>query len=95
MSITEATIRHVATLARLEIQPEELQTYTGQLARILGLMEQLRAIPTDGIEPMSHAVEMTIPERPDQAVNGDRRDALLANAPDSEAGCFRVPKIIE
>ncbi|MBF0272976.1 MAG: Asp-tRNA(Asn)/Glu-tRNA(Gln) amidotransferase subunit GatC [Magnetococcales bacterium] len=95
MSITEETIRHVATLARLEITPGELQTYAGQLSRILGLMEQLRAIPTEGIAPMSHAVEMTIPEREDRVVCQDRRDALLANAPDSAEGCFRVPKIIE
>ncbi|MBF0627098.1 MAG: Asp-tRNA(Asn)/Glu-tRNA(Gln) amidotransferase subunit GatC [Magnetococcales bacterium] len=95
MTITEATIRHVATLARLEVSPDELQTYTGQLSRILGLMEQLRAIPTDGIAPMSHAVELTIPEREDQAVNPDRRAAMLANAPDATEGCFRVPKIIE
>ncbi|NGZ07685.1 MAG: Asp-tRNA(Asn)/Glu-tRNA(Gln) amidotransferase subunit GatC [Magnetococcales bacterium] len=95
MSITEDTIRHVATLARLEISSAELPAYTGQIARILGLMEQLRAIPTDGVEPMSHAVEMTIPERLDQVVNTDQRALLLANAPDVEAGCFRVPKIIE
>ncbi|MBF0212724.1 MAG: Asp-tRNA(Asn)/Glu-tRNA(Gln) amidotransferase subunit GatC [Magnetococcales bacterium] len=95
MSITEETIRHVATLARLDISPGEIQTYTGQLSRILGLMEQLRAIPTEGIAPMSHAVALTLPEREDVAVNPDRREALLANAPDSEEGCFRVPKIIE
>ncbi|MBF0294493.1 MAG: Asp-tRNA(Asn)/Glu-tRNA(Gln) amidotransferase subunit GatC [Magnetococcales bacterium] len=95
MSITADTVRHVATLARLEISPEEIDTYAEQLNRILGLMEQLRQIPTDGIEPMSHAVEMTLPEREDRVVNADRRDALLANAPDAEEGCFRVPKIIE
>ncbi|MBF0164609.1 MAG: Asp-tRNA(Asn)/Glu-tRNA(Gln) amidotransferase subunit GatC [Magnetococcales bacterium] len=95
MSITEQTIRHVATLARLQISDAEIQTYTDQLSRILGLMEQLRAIPTDGVAPMSHAVEMSIPEREDRVENGDRRDAMLANAPDAEEGCFRVPKIIE
>ncbi|GAB0058931.1 Glutamyl-tRNA(Gln) amidotransferase subunit C [Candidatus Magnetaquicoccaceae bacterium FCR-1] len=95
MSITEETIRHVATLARLEISDAEIHTYTDQLARILGLMEQLRAIPTDGVASMSHAVAMTTPEREDRVVNENRRDAMLANAPDAEEGCFRVPKIIE
>ncbi|MBF0341278.1 MAG: Asp-tRNA(Asn)/Glu-tRNA(Gln) amidotransferase subunit GatC [Magnetococcales bacterium] len=95
MSITEQTIRHVATLARLEIPPEEIPVYTGQLSRILELMEQLRAIPTEGIDPMSHAVEMTIPQREDRVVNTDQRDLMLSNAPDQAEGCFRVPKIIE
>ncbi|MBF0180638.1 MAG: Asp-tRNA(Asn)/Glu-tRNA(Gln) amidotransferase subunit GatC [Magnetococcales bacterium] len=95
MSITADTVRHVATLARLEISPEEIDTYAEQLNRILGLMEQLRQIPTSGIAPMSHAVEMTLPERDDLVVNTDRRDVMLANAPDAEEGCFRVPKIIE
>ncbi|MEO5345664.1 MAG: Asp-tRNA(Asn)/Glu-tRNA(Gln) amidotransferase subunit GatC [Magnetococcus sp. YQC-9] len=95
MSITEETIRHVATLARLQISGAEIQTYTDQLGRILEMMEALRAIPTEGVAPMSHAVEMTIPERDDGVVNDNRRAAMLANAPDSEEGCFRVPKIIE
>ncbi|MBF0126326.1 MAG: Asp-tRNA(Asn)/Glu-tRNA(Gln) amidotransferase subunit GatC [Magnetococcales bacterium] len=95
MSITADTVRHVATLARLEVSPDEIQTYTGQLSRILGLMEQLQSIPTEGVLPMSHAVEMTLPEREDRAVNTNQRDAMLANAPDQAEGCFRVPKIIE
>ncbi|MBF0439567.1 MAG: Asp-tRNA(Asn)/Glu-tRNA(Gln) amidotransferase subunit GatC [Magnetococcales bacterium] len=95
MPITEETVRHVATLARLELPAGEIQTYTEQLSRILGLMEQLQAIPTDNVAPMSHAVEISILEREDRVVNGNQRDALLANAPDTEEGCFRVPKIIE
>ncbi|MBF0628880.1 MAG: Asp-tRNA(Asn)/Glu-tRNA(Gln) amidotransferase subunit GatC [Magnetococcales bacterium] len=95
MSITVETVRHVATLARLEISAEETGIYTEQLSRILGLMEQLQSIPTEGVAPMSHAVAMTMPERDDTVTNTNQRDTLLANAPDSEEGCFRVPKIIE
>lgn len=95
MTITQETVRHVATLARLEISSEELQTYTEQLSRILGLMEQLQSIPTHGIAPMSHAVKITLPEREDVITNTNQRETMLANAPDSQAGCFRVPKIIE
>ncbi|MEO5334001.1 MAG: Asp-tRNA(Asn)/Glu-tRNA(Gln) amidotransferase subunit GatC [Magnetococcus sp. YQC-5] len=95
MSITENTVRHVATLARLELSDAMVATCTGQLSRILDLMEQLRDIPTDGVTPMSHPVEMTLLERDDQVVNSNQRDALLANAPDTMEGCFRVPKIIE
>ncbi len=95
MSITTDTVRHVATLARLDLPPEETQAYAEQLSRILSLMEQLQSIPTEGVKPMSHAVDLTLPLRDDKVVNTDQREIMLANAPDSEEGCFRVPKIIE
>lgn len=95
MSIHADTVKHVATLARLHISEEEVDLYTGQLARILTLMEKLDQLPIEGTDPMSHAVETGLPERQDQVLNGNQRDALLACAPDSEQGHFRVPKIIE
>ncbi|WP_085444379.1 Asp-tRNA(Asn)/Glu-tRNA(Gln) amidotransferase subunit GatC [Magnetofaba australis] len=95
MSITEETVRKVATLARLQISDEETALYTEQISRILDTMEQLNALPTDGVEPMAHAVEMAIPERADVVTNDNKREAILSNAPDAADGCFRVPKIIE
>ncbi|MEO5348288.1 MAG: Asp-tRNA(Asn)/Glu-tRNA(Gln) amidotransferase subunit GatC [Magnetococcus sp. YQC-3] len=95
MSIDAQTVRHVATLARLQVSAPEVEAYAEQLSRILTLMETLNQLPTDGVEPMSHAVEMIIPERDDQVVHTNQREALLACAPEAEQGHFRVPKIIE
>ncbi|MBF0462185.1 MAG: Asp-tRNA(Asn)/Glu-tRNA(Gln) amidotransferase subunit GatC [Magnetococcales bacterium] len=95
MSIDARTVQHVATLARLHVSADEVAAYTGQLARILTLMETLNTLPTDNIAPMSHAMDMVIPERDDVVCHGNQREALLAGAPDTEQGHFRVPKIIE
>ena len=95
MSINADTVKHVATLARLQISAEEVETYTGQLSRILGLMEKLNQLPTADVVSMSHAVEMHIPEREDQVCNENRQEAMLVGAAESEQGYFRVPKIIE
>jgi aspartyl-tRNA(Asn)/glutamyl-tRNA(Gln) amidotransferase subunit C len=95
MSIKAETVKHVANLARLDIPDSEVETYVGQLSEILGLMDQLNSLPTEGVAPMTHAVEMTMPAREDEVVNGNSRELLLASAPDSEQGHYRVPKIIE
>ncbi|MBF0184205.1 MAG: Asp-tRNA(Asn)/Glu-tRNA(Gln) amidotransferase subunit GatC [Magnetococcales bacterium] len=95
MSIDAATVKQVATLARLRVTPEEVDLYVGQLSRILTLMEALNRLPTDAVEPMSHAVAMAIAEREDVVVHGNQRAALLACAPETEQGHFRVPKMIE
>lgn len=101
MSITAADVRHIAGLARLEIPVAEEEAQAGQLSRILELMRQLDAIPTDGVEPMTHAVEIAMPEREDRTTGSPPRERMLANAPDTPdpeevgAGHFRVPKVIE
>jgi aspartyl-tRNA(Asn)/glutamyl-tRNA(Gln) amidotransferase subunit C len=95
MSIDANTVKHVANLARLNITDDEVTGYVDQLSEILGLMDQLNSLPTEDVAPMTHAVEMAMPARDDEVVNGDSRDTLLACAPDSEQGHFRVPKIIE
>jgi aspartyl-tRNA(Asn)/glutamyl-tRNA(Gln) amidotransferase subunit C len=95
MSINADTVKHVANLARLNIPEEEVGSYVDQLSQILGLMDQLNSLPTDDVTPMTHAVEMTMPNREDVVTNGNSRKTLLAGAPDSESGHFRVPKIIE
>ncbi|MBF0284907.1 MAG: Asp-tRNA(Asn)/Glu-tRNA(Gln) amidotransferase subunit GatC [Magnetococcales bacterium] len=95
MSLPIETVQHVAKLARLRITGEEAEVYAQQLSRILGLMAQLDRLPTDDVAPMSHAVAVALPERPDRVTGVDQREALLACAPESEEGCFRVPKILE
>lgn len=95
MAIGPDTVKHVATLARLQVSADEVTTYAQQLSNILELMEQLNSLPTETVEPMSHAIHLRMPEREDIVTNSNCRDALLKNTCDSEEGHFRVPKIIE
>ncbi|MBF0147404.1 MAG: Asp-tRNA(Asn)/Glu-tRNA(Gln) amidotransferase subunit GatC [Magnetococcales bacterium] len=95
MSIQAETVKQVAVLARLQLDDQAVPPLVEQLSNILKLVEQLNELDTRDVVPMSHALDMPIPERPDEVVNTNCKDALLANAPDSVQGYFQVPKIIE
>ena len=85
----------MATLARLDLTPDEQEQFAGQLDRILEYMDKLNELDTDGVEPMSHAVDVVNVLRPDRAVNQPRTQALLSNAPARDDDFLSVPKIIE
>jgi aspartyl-tRNA(Asn)/glutamyl-tRNA(Gln) amidotransferase subunit C len=95
MSVTPEVVRHIASLARLTVPAEDEARYAGQMSSILAQMEALGRLPTEGVAPMSHAVDIQIREREDHCTNGDRRAELLSGAPDAEEGHFRVPRILE
>lgn len=92
--ITTEDVAKVAALARLELTPAELQTFTGQLADILDHAADLSAIDLDGVEPLGTPVAMENVLRAD--VPGDTldRDEVLASAPASEDGKFKVTSIL-
>ena len=85
----------MATLARLDLTPDEQEQLAGHLDRILDYMDKLNELDTDGVEPMSHAVDVVNVLRPDRAVNEPRTEALLSNAPARDEDFLSVPKIIE
>jgi len=95
MKITRAEVEQVARLSRLALPDNELEALTGQLDAILGYVEQLNELNTDGILPTAHAVPMENAFRPDQIAPSLGVDRALSNAPDAGNGCFRVPKVIE
>lgn len=95
MKITRSEVEHVARLARLALDERELQALTGQIDAILGYMEQLNRLDTEGILPTSHAVPVENAFREDRAHPGLGIEKALRNAPDAAEGCFRVPKVIE
>lgn len=95
MAITEKDVRQVADLARLELTPVEIDLYTAQLQKILGYVESLSALDTTGVEPTFHAAGAQDAMRGDALKASVDRDGALSNAPSSERGCFKVPKIIE
>jgi len=95
MKITVADVEHVARLARLELTPEEKGVFAGQMDAILGYVEKLKELNTDGIVPTSHAVPMENSFRADSARPSIGLDKALANAPARSGSYFVVPKVIE
>ncbi len=95
MKITRTEVEHVARLARLALKDDELDALTGQLDAVLGYVEQLNELNTDGIIPTAHAVPMDNAFRPDQVKPSLGEQKALQNAPEAASGCFRVPKVIE
>ena len=95
MSVTEKEVRHVAKLARLALGEDEIARMVPELNNILGWVEQLGEVDTDGVEPLTAVIANDLRLRDDVIDDGDVRDAILANAPDAQHGFFAVPKVIE
>ncbi|QNM96815.1 Asp-tRNA(Asn)/Glu-tRNA(Gln) amidotransferase subunit GatC [Chitinimonas koreensis] len=95
MSLTDADVRRIARLARLRVSEAEVAETRDKLNGIFGLIEQLQAVDTDGVEPMSHARDVALRLREDTASEPDRRDKFQAVAPAVENGLYLVPKVIE
>jgi aspartyl-tRNA(Asn)/glutamyl-tRNA(Gln) amidotransferase subunit C len=95
MSLTPDQLQRIALLARIDVAPAEAAGVTERLNRVLGLIDQLQAVDTRGIEPMSHALDVVQRLRPDEVTEPDRREANQAAAPAVDAGLYLVPKVIE
>jgi aspartyl-tRNA(Asn)/glutamyl-tRNA(Gln) amidotransferase subunit C len=95
MKITRAEVEHVARLARLALQDDELDRLTGQMDAILGYVEQLNELNTEGIIPTAHAVPMENAFREDEVKPPIGIEKALQNAPAAAEGAFKVPKVIE
>ena len=95
MSVTPDQVRHIANLARIAMSEEELERLVPELNNILGWVEQLGEVDTEGVEPLATVIEQKLRLRDDVVTDGDCRDEILANAPDAEHGFFAVPKVIE
>jgi aspartyl-tRNA(Asn)/glutamyl-tRNA(Gln) amidotransferase subunit C len=95
MSVTNADVRHIAKLARLAMSDNEIEAMVPELNSILGWVEQLSEVDTDGVEPLTAVIPNTLRLREDKVTDGDCRDDVLANAPVAEHGFFAVPKVIE
>lgn len=95
MKMTVADVEHVARLARLELTHDEKELFAGQMGAILGYVEKLKGLNTDGIVPTSHAVPMENAFREDVVKPSIGLEKALANAPDRDDSFFAVPKVIE
>ena len=95
MSLSRTDVERIAHLARLEVGEQELAAYAETLSRILGLIEQMNAVDTAGVTPMSHPLEAGLRLRADEVTESDRRQDFQAIAPSTQEGLYLVPKVIE
>ena len=95
MSLTPEDVARIALLSRIELSETERETTRDQLNGILGFIEQLQAVDTTGIEPMAHAVDVVQRLRHDLVTESDRRSDFQAIAPETEAGLYLVPRVVE
>jgi len=95
MSIDKNTARRVAHLARIEVADAGLEPLAAELSGILAFMEQLNEVDVEGVEPMTSVTPMALKRRADVVTDGNKRDDILANAPDAREGFFAVPKVVE
>ncbi len=95
MKMTIADVEQVARLARLELTAEDKELFAGQMDAILGYVEKLKELNTDGIVPTSHAVPMENAFRADVVRPSIGLEKALANAPEKTGTFFVVPKVIE
>jgi len=95
MSLTPDDVRRLARLARIAIDPEESGAVLDRLNRVLGLIEEMRKVDTQGIEPMAHALDLVQRLRSDDVREANQRDAYQSVAPAVDEGLYLVPKVIE
>ena len=95
MALERSDVEKIAHLARLGLVEAEIPRTTETLNNILGLIDQMQAVDTDGIEPLAHPLEATQRLRADVVSETNQRDAYQAIAPAVENGLYLVPKVIE
>ena len=94
MAISREEVEKVSLLGRLLLSDNELDKMTSQLTDILGYMDLLGEVDTEGVEPMAHAQELANVFRADEVRPSLPRDAALANAPNRDDECYRVPAVL-
>lgn len=95
MSLEKQDVLKIAHLARLALDDNDAEQYQHSLTSVLDLVEQMQSVDTEGVEPLSHPLEAKQRLRDDVVTEENRREAFLANAPQTEAGLFLVPKVID
>ena len=95
MSFNPQDIRKIGFLARIEIDDSELEPLADELSGIIEWVEQLNEVDTAGIQPMTSVTKMLLPQRQDEATDGDASEQILANAPDRLENFYTVPKVVD
>jgi len=95
MSVDKKTVAKIARLARVRVDESHEEALAKELSNILGWIEQLSELDTDGVEPMTSVVSMQLPLRDDKVTDGGYPDKVTANAPEAAHGFYAVPKVVE
>lgn len=95
MAVDIPTVKKIASLARIAISEDEAARIAPELDNIMGWIEQLGEVDTDGVAPLAAVIPNHLRWREDIVTDGGKRDEILANAPQAEHGFFAVPKVIE
>ncbi len=95
MKVDDATVRHIARLARIKVSDPEAKALENELTGILQWVEQLNEVDTDGAEPMTCVTEMSLKMRKDEVNDGGYPEDVVHNAPERTNHFFTVPKVVE
>jgi aspartyl-tRNA(Asn)/glutamyl-tRNA(Gln) amidotransferase subunit C len=95
VSLDLETVKTIALLARIRVADDQLEGLARELSSILGWVEQLNAVDTTDVAPMTSVAEMTLPQRDDVVTDGRYPERVLANAPAAIDGFYVVPKVVE
>ena len=95
MAVDEATVRRIGRLARIRVSDDEAKSLVGELNGILAWVEQLDAVDTTGVEPLTSVTPMRLRQREDRVTDGEKAAAVTLNAPLAEDHFYVVPKVVE
>ena len=95
MSLDPATIRRIASLSRIRVEEDQVESLQHELNSILGWIEQLNEVNVDGIEPLTGGAQMAMRMRDDVVTDGGYPEQVLSNAPDRNGEFFAVPKVVD
>lgn len=95
MSLDKTAVAKIARLARLKVDPDRQEAMTAELNNILKFVEELQAVSTGDVEPMTSVIPMKMRQRDDVVTDGGRVEAVLQNAPGRQGPFYTVPKVVE
>ena len=95
VSLSKDQVQHIAMLARLSLDDDDIADVVEKLSRIVEFVDQLQAAPTDDVVPMAHPLNQTQRLRADQVTEPDERDRIQQNAPAVQDGLYLVPRVLE
>jgi len=95
MSLDKDTVAKIAHLARIRVEEDKLDPLAAELNNIIGWVEQLGEVETDGVPPMTSVVHVTLPRRTDKVDDGGDPDRVFGNAPTKVNHFYAVPKVVE
>ena len=95
MDVTEEVVRNIAELVQLKVDDADLKQLAEGMQNILAMADQMQAIDTDGVEPMSNPLDASQKLRPDKVTEENQRALFQSFAPATEAGLYLVPRVVD